>query len=65
MRDIFAKAEELKRKNREKINNDLRDRIAYETKDTLKSIERLRSRGKTDRDIMRDLERSVNKKTDD
>jgi hypothetical protein len=56
--DIFRKITEKKEKHREKANENLRDRARRESNDTFNFIERQRMRGKSDREIMRDLDKS-------
>jgi hypothetical protein len=56
--DLFLKVKEKKEKYHEKINERLRDKVRREAKDTLSFVDRMRARGKTDREIMRDLDKS-------
>ena len=56
--DIINHAEKIKREYSEKRNAELRDRIKYETKDTLSYIERQYAKGKSSKDIARDLEKA-------
>lgn len=56
--EIFNRAKELKEKHRAKNDAELRDRIRYETKDTLAYIERQYAKGKSNKDIVRDIEGS-------
>lgn len=58
MKDLFQKAKESRERHKEKINADLRERVRYETKDTLSFFDRQRAKGKTDREIIKDLEKS-------
>ena len=58
MSQIIERAQEIKEKHRKKVNAELSDRVRYETKDTLAFIERQRVKGKSDKEIARDLERS-------
>ena len=56
--DIINHVEKIKREHSEKRNAELRDRIKYETKDTLSYIERQYAKGKSSKDIARDLEKA-------
>lgn len=56
--DILKQAKEIKEKHRKKVDAELRDRVKYETKDTIAFIERQRIKGKSDKEIMRDLDKS-------
>lgn len=57
--DIFRKIVEIKEKQKEKRNEELRDRVRYEVKDTLKFFERQEARGYTTKESLREIEKSI------
>lgn len=56
--DLYHKIKEKKERYHEKVGADLRERIRSEARDTLAYFTKQQARGKTDREIMRDLDRS-------
>jgi hypothetical protein len=56
--DIFRRVVERKERQDKKRDADFSDRVRRETKDTLGFFERQFFKGKSDREIMRDLDRS-------
>lgn len=54
----FEKILRSKEKFHQKLNEDLRDRVKHTAKETFKIIERLKNRGYTDRDILKDISKS-------
>lgn len=59
MKDIFYRIKQQKDKFHEKINENLRDRIQYEANQTLKVVKRLESKGFSDKEILREIEKSL------
>ena len=52
---LFWKIKHAKDKFHEKVNEELRDRVRHEAKDTLRIIQRLKSKGHTSEKILRDI----------
>lgn len=58
-RDIFQKITEAKERHRIKVGENLRERVRSEAKDTMRIIDRLRNKGMTEKEIARDIEKSL------
>ena len=60
--NILRKAKEIKEKHLAKNNAELRDRIRYEAKNTIAYINRQYAKGKSNKEIIKDLNGSIKNK---
>lgn len=59
---LMEKAKLFREKQRDKIKQDLHDRVNHEAKDTLKWMRSREARGYTSKESLREIEKSINNK---
>lgn len=57
-KEVFYKIKHSKDKFHQKVNERLRDRVKYETNQTLKTVQKLKNKGLSEERILKEIEKS-------